>query len=93
MNLNTINQIFTIFSSLSKEPKTELEYVNNFTLAVAVILSAQATDVSVNKATSRLFKTYRTPEDFLKLGEDNLKKYIKTIGLYNIKAKKYYCFF
>ena len=92
MNLNTINQIFTIFSSLSKEPKTELEYVNNFTLAVAVILSAQATDVSVNKATSRLFNAYKTPEDFLKLGEDNLKKYIKTIGLYNSKAKNIIAF-
>ncbi|MCP5363123.1 MAG: endonuclease III [Rickettsiaceae bacterium] len=92
MNLNTINQIFTIFSSLSKEPKTELEYVNNFTLAVAVILSAQATDISVNKATSRLFNAYKTPEDFLKLGEDNLKKYIKTIGLYNSKAKNIIAF-
>ena len=87
MDLNTINQIFTIFSTLSKEPKTELEYVNNFTLVVAVVLSAQATDVSVNKATSELFKTCNKPEDFLKLGENNLKKYIKTIGLYNTKAK------
>ena len=87
MDLNTLNQIFTIFSALSKEPKTELEYVNNFTLAVAVILSAQATDISVNKATFDLFKTHKKPEDFLKLGENNLKKYIKTIGLYNTKAK------
>lgn len=87
MDLNIINQIFTIFSTLSKEPKTELEYVNNFTLTVAVILSAQATDISVNKATLELFKNHKNPEDFLILGENNLKKYIKTIGLYNTKAK------
>lgn len=87
MNSNTINQIFTIFSTLSKEPKTELEYINNFTLTVAVVLSAQSTDISVNKATAELFKNYQTPEEFLKLGENNLKKYIKTIGLYNNKAK------
>lgn len=87
MNSNTINQIFTIFSTLSKEPKTELEYINNFTFTVAVVLSAQSTDISVNKATAELFKNYQTPEEFLKLGENNLKKYIKTIGLYNNKAK------
>lgn len=87
MDLNTLNQIFTIFSVLSKEPKTELEYINNFTLAVAVILSAQATDISVNKATVELFRAHNKPEDFLELGEENLKKYIKTIGLYNAKAK------
>jgi len=87
MDLNRINQIFTIFSSLSKEPKTELEYINSFTLTIAVILSAQATDISVNKATFELFKTHKKPEDFLELGENNLKKYIKTIGLYNTKAK------
>jgi endonuclease-3 len=87
MDLNIINQIFTIFSTLSKEPKTELEYVNNFTLTIAVILSAQATDISVNKATLELFKNHKNPEDFLILGENNLKKYIKTIGLYNTKAK------
>lgn len=87
MNTDKINQIFTTFSSLSKEPKTELEYINNFTLAVAVILSAQATDISVNKATKNLFNNYNTPEDFLELGENGLKLYVKTIGLYNSKAK------
>lgn len=81
------SKIFTIFSSLCKEPKTELQYVNNFTLAIAVILSAQATDISVNKATSLLFKTHTKPEDFIALGEAGLKRYIKTIGLYNAKAK------
>ncbi len=87
MDLNRVNQIFTIFSSLSKEPKTELKYINSFTLTIAVILSAQATDISVNKASSELFKNYNNPKDFLQLGENNLKKYIKTIGLYNTKAK------
>ena len=87
MNLNTINQIFTIFSSLSKEPKTELEYVNNFTLAVAVILSAQATDVSVNKGTRRLFVVANTPEAILALGEEGVRPYIQHIGLYRTKGK------
>lgn len=87
MDRKKLNQIFTIFSSLSKEPKTELCYVNNFTLAVAVILSAQATDVSVNKATKELFANYATAQSFLQLGEENLKRYIKAIGLYSTKAK------
>lgn len=87
MDINTINKIFIIFSTLRKNPRTELIYVNNFTLTVAVVLSAQSTDISVNKATSELFKNYQNPEDFLILGESNLKKYIKTIGLYNTKAK------
>ena len=68
-------------------PKTELQYVNPYTLVVAVALSAQATDVSVNKATKDLFKTVDTPEKMLALGEDGLKSYIKTIGLFNTKAK------
>lgn len=92
MNSDTLNKIFITFSELSKEPKTELAYVNNFTLAVAVILSAQATDISVNKATSDLFKKYNNPEDFLSLGEDGLKKYIKSIGLYNSKAQNIIAF-
>jgi endonuclease-3 len=87
MNIGQINNIFEIFNKITPEPKTELNYTNNFTLAIAVILSAQATDVSVNKATKDLFKTYNTPEKLIELGEDGLKKYIKTIGLYNAKAK------
>ncbi|MEM6339391.1 MAG: endonuclease III, partial [Pseudomonadota bacterium] len=83
----TINQIFQIFSNNNPTPKTELEFINNFTLSVAVILSAQATDISVNKATKNFFPSYDTPEKILSLGEDGLKKYIKTIGLYNSKAK------
>lgn len=68
-------------------PKGELEYKNPYTLLVAVVLSAQATDVSVNKATGPLFETVDTPEKMIKLGEAGLKKYIKTIGLFNTKAK------
>ena len=69
------------------EPKGELDYINPYTLLVAVALSAQATDVSVNKATGPLFKVADTPEKMLELGESRLKDYIKTIGLYNMKAK------
>lgn len=87
MNKPDINQIFTIFEENLPNPKTELLFKNNFTLLVAVILSAQATDVSVNKATKDLFLEYDTPEKFIELGEEGLKKYIKSIGLYNSKAK------
>lgn len=87
MQVAIIDQIFEILQSHNPSPKTELEYNNNFTLLVAVILSAQATDISVNKATKELFKICNTPEKILKLGEEGLKPYIKTIGLYNAKAK------
>lgn len=79
-----------IFSRLRQEnphPVTELEYTNPYQLLVAVTLSAQATDVSVNKATRSLFKKVKTPQAMLKLGEAGLKDYIKTIGLYNTKAR------
>ena len=68
-------------------PETELEYVNTYTLLVAVVLSAQATDAGVNIATRELFKTVQSPEAMLALGEDGLKQHIKTIGLFNTKAK------
>ncbi len=82
--------IVTFYDRLAGEieiPRTELEYVNPYTLLVAVALSAQATDVSVNKATGPLFKAADSPEKMLALGEAKLKDYIKTIGLYNSKAK------
>ncbi len=69
------------------EPRTELEFKNPYTLLVAVVLSAQATDASVNKATEPLFKTVDTPGKMVKLGETRLKSHIKTIGLFNTKAK------
>jgi endonuclease III len=68
-------------------PKTELFFISSFTLLVAVVLSAQSTDKSVNKITKNLFKFYSTPEDLILLGEDGLKNCIKSIGLYNTKAK------
>lgn len=84
------NEIFEFFTRLEKEnpaPKGELEYTNPYTLLVAVILSAQSTDKGVNKATPALFKVADTPQKMLELGEDRLKGYINTIGLYNNKAK------
>jgi endonuclease-3 len=82
-----ITEIFDIFINDNPSPVTELEFVNDYTLLVAIVLSAQATDVSVNKATKSLFAKYKTPRDMIDLGEDGLKQYIKTIGLYNSKAK------
>ena len=82
--------IVTFFDRLAAampEPKGELEYVNSYTLLVAVVLSAQATDVGVNKATRALFKKVTTPQQMLALGEAGLKDHIKTIGLFNAKAK------
>ena len=84
------DEIEAFYAALAKaipEPRGELDYINPYTLLVAVVLSAQATDVSVNKATEPLFKVADTPEKMLKLGEGKLKDYIKTIGLYNMKAK------
>jgi endonuclease III len=69
------------------EPETELRYVNDFTLLVAVVLSAQATDASVNLATRELFEKVRTPQQMVALGEEQLREQIKTIGLFNTKAK------
>ena len=82
-----IHEVFARLSELNPKPTTELEYGSPFELLVAVTLSAQATDVGVNKATRRLFPVANTPEAILALGEDGLKRYISTIGLYNAKAK------
>ncbi len=82
-----VREIFTRFQAANPEPKGELEYVNPFTLLVAVVLSAQATDVGVNKATRRLFALADTPEKMLDLGEDRVRDLVKTIGLYRNKAK------
>ena len=79
--------VFTRFSEVEPEPKGELEHVNDFTLLVAVALSAQATDVGVNKATRALFQIADTPEKMLALGEERLTEMIKTIGLYRNKAR------
>tara|TARA_Y100001935_G_C17259832_1_gene485734 strand:- start:552 stop:1187 length:636 start_codon:yes stop_codon:yes gene_type:complete len=87
MNKNKRHKIFNRLRIDNPDPTTELNYANPFELLIAVILSAQATDKSVNKATSKLFPIANTPQDILELGEKNLKNYIKTIGLYNTKAK------
>jgi endonuclease-3 len=84
---DAIDAIFATFAAAEPHPKTELNAPNPFCLLVAIVLSAQATDVGVNKATVDLFKAADSPEKFLKLGEAGLKKYIKTIGLFNTKAK------
>ena len=82
-----IYSVFKRWHDDNPEPKGELDYVNDFTLLVAVVLSAQATDVGVNKATKKLFKIATTPEDMLALGLDGVISHVKTIGLYNAKAK------
>jgi len=79
-------EFFERLKSITPRPETELEYNSRFELLTAVILSAQATDVGVNKATRRLFPLANTPRGILDLGEDGLKRYIRTIGLYNSKA-------
>ena len=80
-------ELFTIFRENNPKPQTELHYSSVFELLVSVVLSAQATDISVNKATDILYPVANTPQAILALGEAGLKNYIKTIGLYNTKAK------
>ena len=82
-----VEEFFRRLAERLPEPRGELDYVNPYTLLVAVVLSAQATDVGVNRATKELFKAVTTPEAMLALGEAGLKQHIKTIGLYNSKAK------
>jgi endonuclease III len=82
-----IAELFARFEAQESDPRTELDYDSPYTLVVAVALSAQATDVSVNKATDRLFKVADTPQKMLALGEDGLKPFISSIGLFNMKAK------
>jgi len=87
VKLEDRQEFFRRLQALDPNPTTELEYQSTFELLIAVILSAQATDVSVNLATRRLYKKANTPKAILDLGEDGLKDYIKTIGLFNSKAK------
>lgn len=87
LNPQQINEIFCRFRSVNEKPVTELQAPNDFTLLVSVVLSAQATDKSVNKATEPLYKVADTPEKILALGEEGLISYIKSIGLYRSKAK------
>ncbi len=87
MNAAARETVFARFANANPKPRTELVYQSPFELLVAVILSAQATDISVNKATKELFRKVRTPSTMLKLGEGGLKKAIRTIGLFNTKAR------
>ena len=80
-------EFYRRLAELNPAPRTELEYGNDYQLLVAVVLSAQSTDVGVNKATRALFRDVHTPQQMLTLGEDGLKQHIKTIGLFNSKAK------
>ena len=86
LSKKNVLSIFTKFLEKNPHPKTELLFNNDFTLLIAIILSAQATDKSVNKATEQLFKNYNSAPMILKLGLEGLKEFIKTIGLYNSKA-------
>ncbi|MCL6618611.1 MAG: endonuclease III [Thermomonas hydrothermalis] len=86
LTVGEITELFRRLRAANPHPTTELEYTTPFELLVAVVLSAQATDVGVNKATRKLFPVANTPAAILALGEDGLKRYINTIGLYNAKA-------
>ena len=87
MNAQKRRQLYERLAKTNPNPTTELKYQSEFELLVSVVLSAQATDVSVNKATAKLFEVANTPAAILALGEDKLKPYIQTIGLFNSKAK------
>ena len=87
MNRDRRIEIFERLKNANPNPQTELKYTSPFELLISVILSAQATDVSVNKATAKLYPVANTPASILKLGVDGLKNYIRTIGLFNTKAE------
>ena len=87
LSKKNIWEIFSRFSEITPEPKGELEYASPYTLLVAVVLSAQSTDVGVNKATKKLFSIAKTPQKMVKIGEDKIIENIRTIGLYKNKAK------
>ena len=87
LSKKNIWEIFSRFSKITPEPKGELEYTSPYTLLVAVVLSAQSTDVGVNKATKKLFSIAKTPGEMVKIGENNIIENIRTIGLYKNKAK------
>jgi len=86
VNKNKRSEIFQKLKAQNPKPTTELEYTDPFELLIAVVLSAQATDVGVNKATKKLFSVANTPQAIVALGYEGLKQYIRTIGLYNTKA-------
>ncbi len=87
MKKDDVTEFYRRLADRTPNPETELDYVNNYTLLVAVVLSAQATDAGVNRATRELFRTVNTPAAMIELGEERLREAIKTIGLFNTKAK------
>ncbi|WP_374446117.1 endonuclease III [Stella sp.] len=87
MQKRKVDEFFRRLAAADPEPKTELDYLNPYTLLVAVVLSAQATDVGVNRATGPLFRLVDTPQKMVELGEERLREFIKTIGLFNTKAR------
>ena len=87
LSVNEVTEVFRRFRAAEPDPKTELKYTSPFTLLVAVVLSAQATDAGVNKATPALFARADTPEKMAKLGVDKVTELIRTIGLFRTKAK------
>ena len=87
MNRDKRQEIFTRLREHIENPRSDLEYRSHFELLIAVLLSAQATDISVNKATAKLYPVANTPQQMLALGEDGVREHIKTIGLFNSKAK------
>jgi len=90
MKSGEINSLFKNLSRVIKNPKSDLEYKNKFTLLVSVVLSAQCTDVNVNKVTKNIYPKYNRPEHFAKLGRKKIEKLIKSIGLFRNKAKSVY---
>ena len=90
MHSRNVKKFYTLLQSSNPKPETELKYKTIYHLLIAVVLSAQATDKSVNKATQTLFKRIKKPEDAIKMGEAKIRQYIKTIGLYKNKAKHVY---
>jgi|TARA_B100001750_G_scaffold234544_1_gene236016 endonuclease-3 len=90
MHSRNVKKFYTLLQSSNPKPETELQYKTIYHLLIAVVLSAQATDKSVNKATQTLFKKIKKPEDAIKMGEVKIRQYIKTIGLYKNKAKNVY---
>ena len=90
MHSRNVKKFYTLLQSSNPKPETELKYKTIYHLLIAVVLSAQATDKSVNKATQVLFKRIKKPEDAIKMGEAKIRQYIKTIGLYKNKAKNVY---
>jgi len=90
MKPGEINSLFKNLSRVIKNPKSDLEYKNKFTLLVSVVLSAQCTDVNVNNVTKNIYPKYNKPEHFVKLGRKKIEKLIKSIGLFRNKAKSVY---